>query len=409
MTEALSFSPVEMALSGVHVGMADFLQAKLAKVNKRLAKIGAPQATLTFGPIVEKQHKDEFGRTLHWQEYEVVTVTGVEAKFSGWTGVATLDHTLDPVEALVAKFPGQEDTVFPDEFRTRGPVCDHCHIAIARNLTVLFHHDDGRWMQVGTSCCKDFIGVDPATVLWLSTRPITEGDDEWEAAWGSCRREAAPFDFIAAASEATRLFGFVKSSYDCPTREEARTLCGLNGRFTDNDKKRFAEVDMARGEAEAVKVMAWVAESTDTSEFMTSARLACRTWHVTSKTEGLLACLPFVWQREMGKIAERQAKLTAKPEGHVGTVGQKLTVEGVVTFKMAFEPYHYYGPMSYRITVVTDDGFTVTTLGSGQTLSDCEVGDRIEMSGKVKELATSDKYGNQTVLKMAKVRVLASA
>lgn len=416
MSESLTFRPVEWTLNAVHVEMADFLDGKLTKVNKRLAKLGAPLATLTYGPVVERSRKSEFGwGNVTWHEYETVTVTGVEAQFAGWTGVASLDHSLDEHEALVSRFPGQEETEMPEAFRFRGPVCDHCKIAIpTRKTTVLFVNESGEWMQVGTSCVLDFIGVDPSTVLWLGARFVGgEDDDEYEGARSSCRYEVSPHEFLAAAAEVTRLFGFVKSRpdsmYVTPTRQDAHTLC--YGRLSDAEKKRFADVEFARGSDMADKVMAWVAESTDGSDFMTSARLACRTWKATDKTEGLLACLPYIYLREMGKLAERAAvdKAAGKPEGHVGTVNAKLTVEGVVTFKASYEPYHYNGPTSYRITMTTDEGYSVTTFGSGNTLWECEVGDRIEMTGKVKELSTSDRYGNQTVVKMAKVRVLQEA
>jgi hypothetical protein len=410
-TTNLSFSPVEVTLTGVNEFAADFLNAKLTKVNKRLAKLGAPAASLTFGPLVEKTEKDEFGFTRVWREFETVTVTGVEAKFAGWTGVATFDWTLDPNEALVSKFPGEEETPFPNDLRFTGRTCGHCGKVRSRNLTILFRHDDGTWLMVGTSCVVDFIGVDPKNVLWLSARAFGfDEDDEEGTVFGRGRFEVPPAEFLAAAAEATRLFGFVKSrpdtAWDEPTKSVARTMVGFNGRWTDADKKRFAEVDWDRGRAEAERIMAWVADDDGFSDFMTSAKLACRTWRVTDRTEGLLAALPFSYMRAMGKLAEREAAKAARPTDFLGTVGEKLTVEGVVTFKMAFEPYAWGGPTPYRLTIVTDTGHTVTTKGSGNTLWKAEVGDRVRWTGKVTELEDHAKFGKRTECRLVKVEVL---
>lgn len=412
-TTITTFTPVEWTLTGLDTGMRTFLDGKLAKMNKRLAKLGAPPASLTFGPIVDREERDPFtGLKLAWREFEFVTVTGVEAKFAGWTGVATLDFTLVPDEALVSKFPGEEDTTFPEEFRFKGPWCDHCNKLRSRNLTVLFRSDDGTWMTVGTSCIIDFIGVDPKNVLWLSTRGGFDPDDEEFGEFArATRMEVPPLDFLAAASEATRLFGFVKSRpdtfFDEPTKDVAWTF--TRGRLSADERKRFADFDGKRGLAEAEKIMAWVEADTGWSDFMRSASLACRAWKVTDKTAGILAALPFCFMKALGKIAERDAAKAEKPTDFLGTVGEKLTVEGTVTFKMAFEPFAWNGPTPFRLTIVTDTGHTITTKGSGNTLWEAEVGDRITWTGKVTSLEDHEKFGKRTECKLVKIKILVPA
>lgn len=397
----IEFSPVSVTHEGVSVHYRDHFTAKLAKVNARLAKLGGvPAATIAFGPVVTRTAKNEFGWDYSWDEFDV-TITGVEAKLAGWSPVASLDHTLDANEALVARFPAHFETVIPDSFRFRGSVCDHCNISIARNTTVLFLHDDGRWAQVGTTCILEYIGVDPRTVLMLSAWNVRCDEDDEPGS--RSRIYVEPVHFIAAAAEATRINGFVKSGaeYDTPTKHAASDLA--YGRIKPKDLERlFPGLDQARGVAKAIDVMAWIAGSTDASDFMTSARLACRTDRATERTEGILACLPSVFDREMGKRVERAAKNANA--GYLGEVGKKLIVTGTVTVASTFEGT--YGMK--RIIVVTDvDGNAVKTSGSGASLWDAEVGDLIRFEGKVSEHADS-KYGLQTVVKMAKVFSLAA-
>lgn len=403
----IEFSPVSVTHEGVSVHYRDHFTAKLAKVNARLAKIGAPAATIAFGPVVTRTERNEFGWLHSWDEFDV-TVTGVEAKLAGWSAVASLDHTLIPTsesgfapEALVSRFPAHFETAMPDSFRFRGSVCDHCNIKIARNMTVVFAHDDGRWAQVGTTCILEYIGVDPRTVLMLSEWNVRFDEDDEP---GSRRRVyVEPIYFVAAAAEATRINGFVKSGaeYATPTKHAASDLA--YGRIKPKDLERlFPGLDYERGLAKATEVMAWVAESTDSSDFMTSARLACRAEMVKEKTEGILACLPSVYDREMGKRVERAAKAAASP-GFLGEVGKKISVIGTVTVASTFEGQ--YG-MKRIVVVKTAEGYDVKTSGSGASLWDAEVGDTVRFDGKVKAHENT-KYGLQTVLTMAKVFALA--
>jgi len=216
----IEFHPVTVTHEAVSVYYREHFEAKLAKINVKLAKLGAPLATIAFGPVVTRTETNPVtGWKTSYDEFDI-TVTGVEAKLAGWVPVATLDHTLDAREALVARFPAHFETVIPVAYRFTGSRCDHCGIKIARNTTVLFRHEDGRWAQVGTTCILEYIGVDPRTVLMLSEWGHRFSDEEE----GGGRRciYVAPVHFIAAAAEATRINGFVRSGSDCSTKWAAR-------------------------------------------------------------------------------------------------------------------------------------------------------------------------------------------
>jgi hypothetical protein len=48
----------------------------------------------------------------------------------------------------------------PERFRTLGPVCEHCHLSRGRKETFIVRHEDGRMVQVGRQCLRDFLGHD---------------------------------------------------------------------------------------------------------------------------------------------------------------------------------------------------------------------------------------------------------
>lgn len=405
----LEFTPTEGRYEGLHTGNRERVLAKLAKINLKLAKMGAPAATITWGPIVERAVVSELTAEIkhRWQEYEFVIVHGVEVRHAGWTGVASLDHSLGTDEAFVTRFPNHHETEIPNHFRSRGPVCDHCNVKIARNLTVLFAHDDGRWVQLGTSCVLEYIGVDPATVLWLAA-PLYTSDEEdgWEPKGG--RYYARPLDVIAAAAEATREQGFVKSAdqHRVPTKQHACNV--VYGVYKSKDMNReLPNFDAARGAADAEAIIAWVAASKDRNDFMTNAKVACSAEIATERTVGILASLPSVYWRDQTKMLERQAGKAEAPSDFLGEVGQKkFTATGIVTTLRQFDSQ--FGVK--RVVIVTvASGHQIKTVGTGQTLWNVAQGDEATITGTVVG-HQDDQYGRHTVVKMAKmVKIVAGA
>ena len=83
----------------------------------------------------------------------------------------------------------------------------------------------------------------------------------------------------------------------------------------------------------------------------------------------------------------------------IGDIGDKISVEGVVTASLSIEGY--YG-QTMLVEVTTDDGNVVKTFGSGGSLWEAQEGDTVTFSGTVKkhEVYRSKKG---TVLTRAKV------
>lgn len=411
------FTTVEHTVEGVWTGHRGRIADKLTTMNRRLAKLGAPAATVEFGPEVEREDKDPItGYTFRWTEFEWVTITGVAAKYGGWTPVASLDHTFVTPdgndEALLSKFPAAVDAEIeiPAELRFVGSECDHCRKSRNRNTTVLFRSDDGDWMNVGTSCFRDFVGVTPATVLWLSTA-IADFDDEDEF---RAPREAYEHDLtevLRVAAAITSIWGFTRSSELDSTK--ASMIEVLNGgKIAREITSHFGWADAwAASAAKAEAIKAWVLEEADRgySDYIANAALAIRANRAAPRTLGLLASLPFAHDRAMGIIAEREAKAAARPttvDEHLGEIGDKLVLRPVTIVK-AIRVETMYG-VSVRVTGIDADGHKVTTFGSGDSLFGVEIDDIVEWRGTVKAHNTSDEYGVETEFNRVKLLDLPS-
>lgn len=102
---------------------------------------------------IKKEIRDENDRKVKIDCF-VVEITGETPKFKGWTFVSTLDHRNDGT-TIIKNIPDEET---PERFRETGCSCDHCGVNRFRRKTFVVHHDNGSYMQVGSTCVKDFLG-----------------------------------------------------------------------------------------------------------------------------------------------------------------------------------------------------------------------------------------------------------
>jgi hypothetical protein len=423
MSTTITFEPVEATVEEIPTAYGPRIEKKLKALTKRLAKMGVPAPTVEYGPVVNVEYPlDERGEVIYdgspkptFPAFETVTVKGFEAKADGWTGIAVLDWTVSPDEAFVARFPGHTETEeapapeISDELRTRGPLCDHCRKVRSRNATIVFEHDDGRTIAVGTGCVLEYLGVDPRTILMLSDFVKSVSDDDFDLVKPSLN----PFDFVALAAEVTRIDGFRKSAEPGSTKDLVAML-GITGPRTKADKEIAREIgadlDIERGRAKATAIAEWLDTDDSGSDFLRTAKVALNGNPVEpgARHAGILAALPFSHDRHIGLVAEREAKRKAEAEarksgGFVGSVGDKVTVTGEVVF---FNTYNGTYGTSARLTVLTTDGDRVTTYGSGNTLFGWSVGDKVEFTGKVKGHDDDPKWGKSTSFERVKVTEL---
>jgi hypothetical protein len=127
------------------------LIAKLTRFNAKLTRIN-------IAPITWKQvgHHDEPHPSMEHAvvRYIDLEVEGIVPAVNGWSFIATVVHTDDG--NIIRAVPGY---TVPVEYRDRPTWCDHCKANRVRRDTYIVRHDDGRVMQVGSSCLADFIGT----------------------------------------------------------------------------------------------------------------------------------------------------------------------------------------------------------------------------------------------------------
>lgn len=127
------------------------LTAKLTRLNAKLARINVAPITWKQVGQHDEPHPEIGNALVRYIDLEVEGVVPVE---NGWSFVATIVHTEEG--NIIRNVPGY---IVPVEFRDRPTWCDHCKCNRVRRDTYIVRHEDGRVMQVGSSCLADFIGT----------------------------------------------------------------------------------------------------------------------------------------------------------------------------------------------------------------------------------------------------------
>lgn len=203
------------------------VEQKVAKINKRAARIGAePVVIQRVGKITKSFQFNGDSGPETFIDFCQIQIIGKTPKLNGWTLVAVAEPALGGI--VLRKFPGVAMEI-PLEFRDVSPDrCDHCHTKRQRNETfVVEHHVEG-WKVVGRSCLRDFTGygnpegiANYAQALFDLTKEI-EDETQPRESWGSGGYYRAPVrSFLKQTALWAGRHGFVTSKQSRESYEKA--------------------------------------------------------------------------------------------------------------------------------------------------------------------------------------------
>ena len=345
-------------------------------------------------------------------------------RFDGWRFVAVLEAVQvldgdDPTVLTGNLYPASQhgggyrwettvrrlpDAVLPVGKYTKdtdASVCDHCGKRRNRAQTFVVQHTDGRTMQVGRSCLRDFTGGTSAQRIYDLLRDLFDTSDKWSYdpyenydgnGSGNTARIYDVYNFILASHITARKNGLV-------TRKQAKEWNHSKVATADQVEKLFIDkpatelryvINSATEDDKAfvVSAMNWAFNLDDKTEFNTSLRQAVRMGSANPKTSGILAYLPAAYNRHIGTIVERQSKV---PTEFQGFIGEKINRTLTVTFQRYFETQ--FG--SSQLVIMEDDnGNKYKWWTSGREV---KVGYRAEIKTTVKAHDV-DRGDNVTVV-----------
>jgi len=378
------------------------VQAALLELQKRAVKRGLSPLAWSWGKVYIVSREERDGSKTKIAKIPLTFEGSASCSFEGWTFVAALEH-LDG-ENLVRALPGQ---ILPPEYRTRGPQCDHCKLARRRADTYVVRHEDGRLVQVGSTCIADFLGSSDAVkiaayaTMLASARGLAEGGESEGFGGGSgdvalsqylpfvawCVREQgwtsrtiAREQGGAATADVAMHFMSCRNKRSCPSCSKMEVQC------------EPTDVDVAL----AASAEVWAESLSDgevnasSGDYLHNLRAVARTGIVGFRSAGIAASMVTAYERALGVERKRAERAARPPSAHVGTVGKREVFSNVVLdFVTGYETQYGYTTV---LKFITDAGAVLTWKASNTDIARGDVGKRYDVKGTVKK---HDEYKGQ--------------
>ncbi len=371
-------------------------RAKIAKLQQRAARKGFTGLVDVTAVPATRSFTSAGGLPVTVHGFDV-TITGDPPRYAGWRFVAAVDAVEGGT--ILCYPPGSTAEVPNDQIRAGG--CDHCHTTRARRSTVLVAHEEsGQILQVGRSCLKDFLGHSTLPVF-LTT------DDVSNSLGGSLGGTPAAWDVhsvLTYAAAAVEAFGWTPTAASeharVPTRDQVR-LALTGGRGADRLRDQLAP-HLADAEARAPQLRSDLLNGlTGGSGYEANLVAVLRGDAVDAKHLGLaVSAIPAHQRLTAARAREAPRQEAAQAVDHVGTLGEKITLTGVVRTALRVDGYTYHSPDS--VLLVVDCGTAVAKMTTSAAWAyPVKVGDPLAVTGTVK--AHTEWNGiKQTVLTRAK-------
>ena len=323
------------------VNVARF-EREIDAINRKAAKIGCPPVTLErLGEIVKRrwytaydadgQPFEKKGDFLHVR----VRVTGTTPRYDGWS----LGGTLEGTEAgtIVRSVPGVE---LPAQYQTADPtLCEHCGKRRRRSATFVLVHEDGRTLQVGRQCIKDFLGgLDPQALAAMAEY-LQSLSSAGERFGGSGERVHELGEYLAYVCAAVREHGYLSASQarngdgkstSGRASHQMRLDAGETQRAKWDEDWTITEADTAEAESIITEARATLALVEQPNDYQHNLGVLLQLDYVRARNEGYVASVYGYIKRLHEQRAARQAeerRAATRTNEWVGTVGKRETFE----------------------------------------------------------------------------------
>lgn len=317
-------------------------------------------------------------------QYVRVRVEGEEQVISGWRFIGSIQHKGDAGNVL-ANAPGQKiPTGYHAAVNTN---CDHCHIKQDRHETYILQNEaTGEYKQVGGSCLRDFLGLDPSAMLDYNSyfHDLKESLEEAEGR----RNDRFVYNaghFAATVVAVIRQKGWVsraraqelQDKYD----KHVQTTSG-EAQFHAFEFQRLKpkppedeHIIPSEKDIEISKLaIKWAQDGfgkamSELSDFEQNAQVVARMDYLDHKSFGIYAAMINSYIREQERAARAEAAAKAAPVDSsvalkwVGAPGKRIELEVTVTgFRtINVTPQSFRGPDKMSLYKMTDtSGNTLT-------------------------------------------------
>ena len=368
------------SLKAVDMGVIGEMLARINKLEARAKKKGFYEplcnVVVSDSYFIKKGHG-----IIEVADLEVSMIDPFEKE---WSVMAKIDFSLGSENPVVS---GAE---LPEGYNKNSCHCDHCGVKRERN-TVYVVTKAGSFMQVGSSCLKDFYGVDPTDWLKLWSMDLNELADECSGQSGPIFYNAV--NLLAIASKINGMYGFRAMSKEdielgkWATASRVRAYLHSNmvfkeiGSITDADKEF------------ALKVKEHILNKKGANQYISNIQSLLNAEYVKFDHINLLVSALGVYLKEVN--SSDKATYT---ENFIGTVKDKVEMMVLVE---SIRPVETYYGVSYLVKMTTPDHYLVTWFASKEP--EMEIGSTYSIKGTVKKHEVYNNIYQTSLTRVKKV------
>ena len=394
------------------------LQEKIAKLNRRAAKLGC--ADIVINVLGSKEvaiyAKDECGfetdRVAKYRKVIQITVTGAAPKINGWEFIAVIQPTFDEegknLGNILRGVPGATREV-PAQYRSADNNCDHCKTWRRRNETYVLMNDAQESKQVGRNCLRDFLGhTNPEfyaryAEMLMDAADLAMGSEDADFFGGGTRHidRYMAEEILQLAACSIRLNGWRSNK----TAREYGSLSTSgevsNWLFARADERKTWEKPLQPSDedkATAAEVVEWLSglhERTELNDYMYNLSVIGQGATFTTKNFGLACSAIPTYLREMEREINRRKQFEGDANSqHVGEVDKRsdfMNLTLVFTRDIEHEGYAYgAGTVTHMYKFKDEAGNVIVWFASNvywnpTTKQDINVGDTVSLTATVKK------------------------
>jgi hypothetical protein len=387
---------------------ADFeiLQKKINHIGKKLDKHNLKYTFDILGESIEEIEvidETNYNNVPSWQFHPQHKKIAVEVinynfemdslKLGEYRAITVLEHGTVEGQTQNLIHVLDENIIIPEKYRTVKSICEHCNSDRQRNKTVLLQDRDGNIKQVGTTCIKEYTGIDAIDVIaaYQDIHDIIIDNNRLYTDYESISRfprYIKTIDYLTACIELINKEGYSKDELH-PTKSRAWEIALKN---TQDSKYQEA----------AQTVIDYFKNSTfdESQNFLQNIKVSLSQEY--AKQSGFIAYAFVAYNKQIEIDAKKKAEQEEKAKSeYVGNVGDKIQKELTLINKYTYETnYTYYGE-THVIYVFADSDGNIYKWNT-QNAIDSDINSNVKIKGSIKG---HEEYNGQkqTVLTRCKI------
>lgn len=344
----------------------NIINRQLEKLSKRAMRLGLPEIVWNF----DKPFVNTNGKLMI-----PIDISGpLTVNYANWEFVATLQH-LPTGENIIRSI--LDNAEIPNQYRSNGSICEHCKVNRYRKDTYLVRHAiNGSFVQVGSSCIKDFLGGNsPDNILQranLAAEIVSfiNGNE-----FGEPSSEPTYFinNFLEQTSACISIYGWLSKSKAYDSGGVATVSRVQDSLLGNSSKIEISDFDIKKAESAIDWVESLSDQEVENSDYLYNIRAIVRSGLVEWRTMGFAASIISAFDR-----AQTSNKIRII-SNHVGTVKTRE----VFTLR-SNNKFEYVGSYGVTYKYIFNDEFGNVIIWNASKPQDFIAGHKYLVRGTIK-------------------------